>query len=245
MFHRRLPMKRTLRFGAIVIVLSCAAFAQQPADSSAHHPSPGNQPAVSANDVWAGLMAGNARFVSGKTRSHDVVALRRKLSSSQSPNAIILSCSDSRVGPELIFDQSLGDLFVVRTAGNVADPVALGSIEYAVDHIHSPLLVVLGHTKCGAVTAACSGEKMPSPNLDAIVTKISPAVTQAKSYAKPDDLIEAAIKDNVHQSAKDVQANSEIVRDAVKSGKLKVVEAEYQLDTGEVVRLNTSKSGQN
>jgi carbonic anhydrase len=133
----------------------------------------------------------------------------------------------------------------VRTAGNVADPVALGSIEYAVDHIHSPLLVVLGHTKCGAVTAACSGEKMPSANLDAIVKKISPAVTQAKTSAKPDDLIESAIKDNVHQSAKDVLANSAIVSDAVKSGKLKVVEAEYQLDTGEVVRLNTPTSGQN
>jgi carbonic anhydrase len=174
-----------------------------------------------------------------------LVPLRRKLASGQSPNVIILSCSDSRTSPEVIFDQSLGDLFVVRTAGNIADPVALGSIEYAVDHIHSPLLVVLGHTKCGAVTAACSGEKMPSPNLDAIVQKINPAVAQAKTYAKPSDLIESAIKDNVHQSAKDVLANSEIVREAVKSGKLKVVEAEYQLDTGEVVRLNTPTSGQN
>jgi carbonic anhydrase len=86
---------------------------------------------------------------------------------------------------------------------------------------------------------------MPSPNLDAIVQKINPAVAQAKTYAKPSDLIESAIKDNVHQSAKDVLANSEIVREAVKSGKLKVVEAEYQLDTGEVVRLNTPTSGQN
>jgi carbonic anhydrase len=236
-------MKRTLRFGAIVIVLSCAAFAQQPADSSAHHPSPGNQPAVSANDVWAGLMAGNARFVSGKTRSHDVVALRRKLSSSQSPNAIILSCSDSRVGPELIFDQSLGDLFVVRTAGNVADPVALGSMEYAVEHLHSSLLVVLGHQKCGAVNAACSGEKMPSANLQAIVDKIDPAVALAKSHAKADDLVEAAIKENVHQSAKDVLANSAILREAVDSGKLRVVEAEYELDTGKVSRLDTSRTG--
>lgn len=236
-------MKRTLRFGAIVIVLSCAAFAQQPADSSAYHPSPGNQPAVSANDVWAGLMAGNARFVSGKTRSHDVVALRRKLSSSQSPNAIILSCSDSRVGPELIFDQSLGDLFVVRTAGNVADPVALGSMEYAVEHLHSSLLVVLGHQKCGAVNAACSGEKMPSANLQAIVDKIDPAVALAKSHAKADDLVEAAIKENVHQSAKDVLANSAILREAVDSGKLRVVEAEYELDTGKVSRLDTSRTG--
>src|ERR1700678_955401 len=245
MFHRRLPMKRTLRFGAIVIVLSRAAFAQQPADSSAHHPSPGNQPAVSANDVWAGLMAGNARFVSGKTRSHDVVALRHKLASGQSPNVIILSCSDSRVSPELIFDQSLGDLFVVRTAGNVADPVALGSMEYAEAHFHSPVLLVLGHQKCGAVIAACSGEKMPSVNLDAIVERINPAVTQAKTYAHGDDLVESAIKENIRQSAKDVLANSGILSDAVKSGKLRVIEAEYQLDTGEVVALSPSAPGKN
>ena len=213
--------------------------AQPPAHSAASHPMP------SADAVWADLMAGNKRFVAGKPRPYELVALRRKLASGQSPNVIILSCSDSRTSPEILFDQNLGDLFVVRTAGNVADPVALGSIEYAVDHIHSPLLVVLGRTKCGAVTAACSGEKMPSANLDAIVKKISPAVTQAKTSAKPDDLIESAIKDNVHQSAKDVLANSAIVSDAVKSGKLKVVEAEYQLDTGEVVRLNTPTSGQN
>jgi carbonic anhydrase len=235
---------RKLLYLSIVLSFASSGLAQQagaaPAQQShaaASHPIP------SADTVWSDLMAGNQRFVAGKPRSYDLVPLRRKLASGQSPNVIILSCSDSRVSPEVIFDQSLGDIFVVRTAGNIADPVALGSIEYAVDHIHSPLLVVLGHTKCGAVTAACSGDKMPSPNLDAIVSKISPAVSQAKSYAKPDDLIEAAIKENVHQSAKDVQANSEIVRDAVKSGKLKVVEAEYQLDTGEVVRLNAAKSG--
>jgi carbonic anhydrase len=96
-------------------------------------------------------MAGNKRFVAGKPRAHALVSLRRKLASRQQPNVIVLSCSDSRVSPELVFDQTLGELFVVRTAGNVADPVGLGSIEYAVDHIHSPVLVVLGHQKCGAV----------------------------------------------------------------------------------------------
>ncbi|HKN70663.1 MAG TPA: carbonic anhydrase [Terriglobales bacterium] len=190
-------------------------------------------------------MAGNSRFVAGKPQVRALVALRNKLASGQSPEAIILSCSDSRVGPELIFDQSLGDLFVVRTAGNVADAVALGSIEYAVDHLHSPLLVVLGHQKCGAVSAACSGEKMPSHNLDAIMDKIGPAVTQAKTYAKADDLIESAIKENVHQSAKDILGNSEIIRSAVKSGELSVIEAEYELDTGKVVRLNAPASFQN
>ncbi|MFZ3340211.1 MAG: carbonic anhydrase [Terriglobales bacterium] len=190
-------------------------------------------------------MAGNHRFVAGKPQTRDLIALRHKLASGQSPKAIILACSDSRVGPELIFDQSLGDIFVVRTAGNVADAVALGSIEYAVEHLHSPLLVVLGHQKCGAVNAACSGEKMPSRNLDAIVERINPAVTQARTYAKEDDLIESAIKENVHQSAKDVLANSQIIRDAVKAGKLSVIEAEYEFDSGQVARLNAPGSARN
>ena len=199
----------------------------------------------SADEVWNSLLAGNRRFIAGKPQARDIASLRLELASGQSPKAIILSCSDSRVGPELIFDQSLGDLFVVRTAGNVADAVALGSIEYAVDHLHSTVLVVLGHQKCGAVNAACSGEKMPSPNLDAIVEKISPAVSQAKSYATSDDLVESAIKENVHQSTSDLLVNSEIIRNAVKSGKLTVIEAEYELDTGRVVRLNAPASAQN
>ena len=230
----------------IVLSLVGSGLAQQapaaPAQPSAPAPS---HATPSADQVWAILMAGNGRFVSGKPRTRALVSLRHKLASAQSPNVIVLSCSDSRTAPELIFDQSLGDLFVVRTAGNVADPVALGSIEYAVDHIHSPLLVVLGHQKCGAVSAACSGEKMPSRNLDAIMEKINPAVAQAKSYAKADDLIESAVKENVQQSAKDVLASSAIVRDAVKAGKLSVIEAEYQLDTGKVVRLGTPASTQN
>jgi len=101
----------------------------------------------------------------------------------------------------------------------------------AVDHLHSTVLVVLGHQKCGAVAAACSGDKMPSRNLEAIVDR-SVRVTQAKTYAKPMNLLEAAVKENVHQSAKDVLANSEILRDAVKAGKLTVIEAEYQFDSG-------------
>ncbi len=145
----------------------------------------------------------------------------------------------------MIFDQSLGDVFVVRTAGNVADPVGLGSIEYAVEHLHSPLLVVLGHQKCGAVSAACSADKMPSSNLNAIVEKINPAVARAKTYAKGDDVLESAIRENVQQSAKDVLAKSEIVRHAVESGSLRVIEAEYQLDSGKVVRLDTSTHVQN
>jgi carbonic anhydrase len=238
------------RFGALclcaVVSLAASGIAQQTQTASASHATHAVvQPIPRAGEVWNSLMEGNRRFVAGKPRARDLVSLRHKLSSGQSPKAIILACSDSRVGPELIFDQSLGDLFVVRTAGNVADTVALGSIEYAVEHLHSPLLVVLGHQKCGAVNAACSGEKMPSSNLDAIVEKISPAVNQAKSYANSNDLVDSAIKENVHQSASDLLANSEIIRNAVKSGKLTVIEAEYELEAGQVIRLNSPSTAQN
>ena len=238
-------MIRTLCL-SLVLSLAGAAVAQTPAAVPVQHAShAASQDGPTAAEVWNSLMAGNQRFVAGKPQARNLVSLRHKLASGQSPKAIILSCSDSRVGPELVFDQSLGDIFVVRTAGNIADKVALGSIEYAVDHLHSPLLVVLGHQKCGAVNAACSGDKMPSPNLEAIVEKINPAVIQAKSYAEADDLVESAIKENVHQSATDLIANSEIIRDAVKSGKLTVIEAEYELESGQVVRLNTPASHQN
>jgi carbonic anhydrase len=230
----------------LVLSLAGSGIAQTPPTAPAQHSShaPG-QAAPSAAEVWDSLMAGNRRFVAGKPQTRDLVSLRHKLTSGQSPKAIILSCSDSRVGPELIFDQSLGDIFVVRTAGNIADAVALGSIEYAVDHLHSSVLIVLGHQKCGAVSAACSGEKMPSHNLDAIMEKIDPAVTQAKTYAKADDLVESAIKENVRRSAMDIVANSEIIRNAEKSGKLTVIEAEYELDAGRVVRLNAPANAQN
>jgi carbonic anhydrase len=240
-------VKHTLLYLSILLSFVGSALAQQTSVAPPQHATHAGTSAAkpSADKLWTNLMAGNARFVAGKPQTYALASLRQKLESGQSPPVIILSCSDSRVSPELTFDQSLGDLFVIRAAGNVADPVGLGSIEYAVDHFHSPLLVVLGHQKCGAVIAACSGAKMPSRNLDAIMNKIGPAVAQAKTYAKGDDLVESAIKENVHQSAKDVVADSEIIRDAVKTGKLTVIEAEYQLDTGEVVRLNPSANGQN
>jgi len=199
------------------------------------------QTAVSADKVWADLMEGNQRFVGGKPKSPDLVSLRRSLAESQHPKAIVLSCSDSRVPPEILFDQSLGDLFVVRAAGNIADATGLGSMEYAFEHLGSTVLVVLGHTKCGAVTAACLGDKMPTPNLQAMVDKIEPAVRKVKDSAKGDSFVEMAIQENVHQSVRDVLAHSEVLRHGRDQGKLSVFEAEYHLETGEVVRLNEVK----
>lgn len=186
-------------------------------------------------------MAGNRRFVNGRPQGRQIQSLRGSLAKGQHPVAIVLACSDSRVAPELIFDQDLGQLFVVRSAGNIADTIGLGSIEYAVEHLGSSVLIVLGHTKCGAVIAACSGEKMPTSNLQAIVDQIDPAVAAAKkSGAKEDALVEAAIKENVHSSAQAVLAHSDLLRHLVEKGQLTVLEAEYQLDTGEVVRLDTA-----
>ena len=229
-------MKRTCCSVFLVVLSFSIAIAQEHRADTPHRSSSIAE-GRSSDTTWADLMAGNNRFVSGKTTVREYGRLRSKLVGGQHPKVIVLTCSDSRVPPELLFDKSLGDLFVVRSAGNVADAIGLGSIEYAVEHLGSSLLVVLGHQKCGAVTAACSGEKMPSQNLQAIVDKIGPAVAQATLYSKPDTLVAAVIEENIHQSAKDVLGNSAVLRQALKEGKLSVIEAVYNLETGQVKRL--------
>jgi carbonic anhydrase len=238
-------MKSVVLSFATLFFLVLSATAQQPVVTRTHPLASQLTPThevASAEKIWADLMEGNERFVLGTPKARQLVDLRESLAKGQHPGVVVLSCSDSRVAPELLFDQSLGDLFVVRSAGNIADPIGLGSIEYAVDHLGSSVLVVLGHTKCGAVTAACSKQKMPTANLQAIVDKINPAVGQVGDSLKGDALIEAAVKQNVHQSAKDVLANSEVLRHAWEEGKLTVYEAEYSLETGRVTRLDTSPS---
>ena len=122
------------------------------------------------------LKEGNARFISGTLTPKDNYAeLRENLSSGQQPFAVVLCCSDSRVAPEIIFDQKLGDLFVIRNAGNVVDEDVLGSIEYAVEHLETPLVVVLGHSCCGAITATCQDGDLPGHILD-IAKRIKPSV---------------------------------------------------------------------
>ncbi len=188
-------------------------------------------------DIWAELMQGNKRFVAGQHTIGKLVFERKELAKGQHPHVIILGCADSRVPPELLFDKNLGELFVVRAAGNVADPVELGSIEYAVEHLHSSVLVVLGHESCGAVAAAVSGEKMPSKNLNAIVSKIIPAFENEDSCVIGEKLNSSCIRLNVKQSAEDVLQNSPILEEAVKEGKLSVIRAVYDLESGKVERL--------
>jgi carbonic anhydrase len=187
--------------------------------------SPVNRETASPETIWADLMAGNKRYVTGKTAVRDVIRGRADTVKAQHPS-------------ELIFDQNIGDLFVVRTAGNVADPIAIASLEYAADHLDSRMLVVLGHENCSVISATLSGEAQPSENLTALIKKIRPGVERLKDLVSGDALMTLAVEANVHHSAADVLENSAMLRHGVASGDLTVVKALYKLSTGEVSALN-------
>ncbi|HEX9021722.1 MAG TPA: carbonic anhydrase [Nitrospirota bacterium] len=192
------------------------------------------QPVISADETLMKLIAANQRYVSGKMTARDLPARRGELLKGQQPSAVVLSCSDSRVPPEFIFDQGLGDIFVVRVAGNVADPVALGSIEYAVEHLNVPLIIVMGHDKCGAVSATVAGGK-PEGNIGSIVEKIAPAVGKAKASGKTgDELLDAAIIENVRNVTAGLTRDSAVIKRLVEEKKLKIVAAKYSLSSGKV-----------
>jgi len=134
---------------ATIILLAVVAVAQQPSTPANMDSHSGARPTESPEKIWSELMQGNKRFVTGRMKPQPVVSERKSLTSSQHPKVMMLSCSDSRVPPDLIFDQALGQLFEVRAAGNIAGPLGIASLEYAFDHLGSTVLVVLGHTKCG------------------------------------------------------------------------------------------------
>jgi carbonic anhydrase len=181
---------------------------------------------MNGEEALAKLVEGNKRFVSGKLSAKDVKKAREANKNGQHPYVTILCCSDSRVPPELVFDSNLGELFIVRNAGNCVDTLVLGSVEYGVEHLHTPLLVILGHEKCGAVTAACSGGVCP-PNIAAIMEKIQPAVMK-----KGNSNIEDTIVCNVEVVSNELRRRSEIVRHLEKEGKLKIVEMKYYFEDG-------------
>lgn len=197
---------------------------------------------VGADEALQKLIDGNKRFVEAKMNSTSMcdATARGKLAKSQHPFAIILSCSDSRVPPELIFDQALGEIFVIRVAGNVADPVVLGSIEYAAEHLGSHLIMVLGHERCGAVTATVNAKGKPEGNLGAIVKAIEPAAKEAKKIAKgkpAEEVVECAVDVNAKLVAASLTKRSKVLAEELKSGKIKVVAAKYDLDDGTVSLL--------
>jgi carbonic anhydrase len=187
---------------------------------------------ITADEALARLKAGNERFIAGQVIHPNAGADRRtEVAKGQKPYAIVVGCSDSRVGPEVVFDQGLGDLFVVRTAGNVVDDVALGSIEYAAEHCGVPVIFVLGHTRCGAVAAAVAGGEAPG-HVGSIVEKIKPAVEETKG--KEGDAVDNAVRANVRNVVSQLRGAGPILSGLVKAGKLRVVGGCYDLDTGKV-----------
>lgn len=208
------------------------------AEAQPKHAATEHKQLTTAEEIWADLIEGNRRFIAGKPKTRPLVAAREQLASGQHPQVIVLGCADSRVSPELVFDKNLGELFVVRTAGNIADPIALGSIEYAAEHLHAKVIVVMGHEKCGAVAAAASGAKMPTPSLDAIVKRIFPAIEKYTICAQGDQLLGLAVEANVQQSARDIVAGSTLLQNEIAERKLTVIRALYKLKTGEVYRLS-------
>lgn len=190
-----------------------------------------------AEEVWAKLVEGNQRFVAGKLLARDVVARRSAVLAGQQPQVVVLGCSDSRVSPSVVFDQGLGDLFEVRTAGNVADALAMGSIEFALLHLPIRVVVILGHDKCGAVAAAASGQKMPTANLQSIVDKIAPAISMRQGDHKSQEFLRKAVEANVLQCATDLLASSSIVLRESAASNVEIIKAIYSLTTGEVRRL--------
>ena len=210
---------RAVRFALLAATLVVfTAFAQQAAPT--------------ADSVLAELKAGNANHAAKQYHHpHETAARQRELTSGQHPHAAVLACADSRVPPEIVFDQGLGDLFVIRVAGNIAEEGELASLEYAAEHLHVPLVVVLGHQKCGGVTAAVDGGELPG-HMPSIVHAIEPAVVKARTM--PGDLVDNAVHVNVEMVVDQLRASKPVLSEAVDKHQLRIVGAVYSLDTGRV-----------
>jgi carbonic anhydrase len=193
---------------------------------------------LSPEEALKRLKVGNSRFVADKLAERDLGKNRRaELAKGQAPFAIILGCADSRVAPELLFDQGLGDLFVVRVAGNVTDPAILGSIEYAVEHLHSPLIVVLGHESCGAVKAALAPGGLHG-NLATLIKEVKVGENLPVDKAAKTD---AAIKNNARYHADRIRKQSPLINDFAAAGRVRIIAGTYSLKTGAVEWLETPK----
>ena len=201
-------------------------------------------------EALALLKEGNVRYVESLTSTDPCMQKRPELISDQDPLAIILGCTDARVPVEIVFDQGLGDLFVIRVAGNVVAPSQIGSIEFAAEKFGTKLVVVLGHSHCGAVTACVDAlinpEQNYSPNLQSIVDRIRPSVYNLHELATAngqdvdaDELVDRSIRANVRMSVSLLKQGSRALDDLTSSGQLLVVGAEYNLETGKVRFLDT------
>ncbi|MEO5338899.1 MAG: carbonic anhydrase [Magnetococcus sp. MYC-9] len=191
-------------------------------------------PTVTPDQALQWLQEGNARFLAGKSERPNLSPTRiaDTFVNGQHPFATIISCSDSRVPVEHLFDRGIGDLFVIRVAGNVADTDEIGTTEYGAGHLHTPLILVLGHTKCGAVTAVVKGDSVGG-SIPKLVDNIIPAAKRSKEKGLTGDaLVLDAIRENVFQSMQDLLANSEELRHLEHAGKVKMVGALYHIEDG-------------
>jgi carbonic anhydrase len=198
---------------------------------------------ITATEALARLREGNRRFVSGVRGGESLAspARRNELAAGQEPFAIVLGCSDSRVPAELVFDQGLGDLFVIRVAGNIVASSQIGSVEFAAERFGTPLVVVLGHSSCGAVLATLEELRRPrekqSRGLRSIVGFIRPSVEALLATPLAEDaeaLVRESVRANVRVSAAHLRDGSELLEERVRRGQLLVVGAEYSLETGVV-----------
>lgn len=197
---------------------------------------------IQAQQALDRLKAGNQRFIGNLENGNTAIENKHSaLALEQNPFAIILGCSDARVPAEIVFDQGLGDLFVIRVAGNVVAPSQIGSIEYAVEQFGTPLVVVMGHSRCGAIEATVNelttSEASRSPNLRSIVDRISPSVeTLMETELKEDkeQIIHYAVRANVRASVGHLKRGSEILEQLLSQGKLLIVGAQYFIETGKV-----------
>jgi carbonic anhydrase len=190
------------------------------------------QAAPGPDAVLAELKAGNEHHVSKKyLHPHQTAARQRELVTGQHPHCALLTCADSRVAPEIVFDQGLGDVFDVRVAGNVAADADVASLEYAAEHLHVPLIVVMGHSHCGAVSAALEGGTLPG-KLPDLMAMIRPAVDQSAHEAG--DRVANAVRDNVVLVVQQLTSAKPVLAELVETGKLRIVGAVYSLETGKV-----------
>ncbi|MEM7260663.1 MAG: carbonic anhydrase family protein [Planctomycetota bacterium] len=204
-------------------------------------PTAAEQAELTPDGVLEDLMAGNARFVDGYLSAPDVKLRRMAGTLGQYPKAVVLSCLDSRVPVEQVFDQGIGDLFVGRVAGNVENEDQLGSMEFAAKLSGVKLVMVLGHSACGAVKGACDGAEMG--NLTALLSKIQPAVDSVEGFptdqrnSKNSAFVERVVRANVQMTVADIRSRSPILAQMERDGQIKIVGAVYSLESGEVTLL--------
>jgi carbonic anhydrase len=215
------------------LALAGAALAPWPSRAAA---GPGAPNAVAPQEALDRLMAGNARYAANVSQNRDYSAGRAERASAQYPFAAIVGCADSRVAPELVFDQGPGQLFVVRVAGNFVNGGGLASLEYGVQYLGVPLIIVLGHSNCGAISSAIKvlqdGASLPG-HLPDLIADLKPGV-QAAIDRKPKDLLAEAIRSNVQYNVAQLRVDEPILADKVAHGEVKIVGGVYDIATGKV-----------